>query len=122
MAKKPADVVILDVQLPDGNGLEIVGALRGAVERPLAIVALSADRIGNTAERAMEVGCDRFGLKPIPARDLLDLVVEALEERRTLRIASGGDPATAAAAPPRDTGPPGLPSVVGPGSAAPPTV
>jgi hypothetical protein len=32
----------------------------------------------------MAVGCDRFGLKPIPARDLLALVVEALEERRTL--------------------------------------
>jgi signal transduction histidine kinase/CheY-like chemotaxis protein len=84
MAKKPADVVVLDVQLPDGNGLEIVAALRAAVERPVAIVALSADRIGDTAERAMEVGCDRFGLKPIAARDLLDLVVEALEERRTL--------------------------------------
>jgi signal transduction histidine kinase/ActR/RegA family two-component response regulator len=84
MAKKPADVVVLDVQLTDGNGLEIVGSLRSAVDRPVAIVALSADRIGNTAERAMAVGCDRFGLKPIPARHLLDLVVEALEERRTL--------------------------------------
>ncbi|MGD0448126.1 MAG: ATP-binding protein [Candidatus Dormibacteria bacterium] len=84
MAKKPADVVVLDVQLSDGNGLEIVGSMRSAVDRPVAIVALSADRIGNTAERAMAVGCDRFGLKPIPARDLLALVVEALEERRTL--------------------------------------
>ncbi len=84
MAKKPADVVVLDVQLSDGNGLEIVGSLRSAVDRPVAIVALSADRIGNTAERAMAVGCDRFGLKPIPARHLLDLVVEALEERRSL--------------------------------------
>jgi CheY-like chemotaxis protein len=85
MSKSPADIVILDVQLPDGSGLEIVDALRSAVDRPIAIVALSADRIGDTAERAMDAGCDRFGLKPIPAHDLLTLVVEALEERRSRR-------------------------------------
>jgi len=85
MSKSPADIVILDVQLPDGSGLEIVDALRSAVDRPIAIVALSADRIGDTAERAMDAGCDRFGLKPIPAHDLLALVVEALEERRSGR-------------------------------------
>jgi CheY-like chemotaxis protein len=83
MAKSPTDIVVLDVQLPDGSGLEIVDALRAAGEGPLAIVALSADRIGNTAERAIDAGCDRFGLKPIAARDLLALVVEALEERRS---------------------------------------
>ena len=33
----------------------------------------------------MDAGCDRFGLKPIPAHDLLALVVEALEERRSGR-------------------------------------
>jgi len=85
MSKSPADIVVLDVQLPDGSGLEIVDALRSAVDRPIAIVALSADRIGDTAERAMDAGCDRFGLKPIPAHDLLALVVEALEERRSGR-------------------------------------
>ncbi len=85
MSKSPADIVVLDVQLPDGSGLEIVNALRSAADRPIAIVALSADRIGDTAERAMNAGCDRFGLKPIPAHDLLALVVEALEERRSGR-------------------------------------
>lgn len=85
MSKSPADIVVLDVQLPDGNGLEIVEALRSTADRPIAIVALSADRIGDTAERAMDAGCDRFGLKPIPAHDLLALVVEALEERRSGR-------------------------------------
>jgi signal transduction histidine kinase/ActR/RegA family two-component response regulator len=83
MAKAPADIVVLDVQLPDGSGLGIVDALRAEGEQPAAIVALSADRIGDTAERAMDAGCDRFGLKPIPARELLALVVEAFEERRS---------------------------------------
>ncbi|MGP8161011.1 MAG: ATP-binding protein [Candidatus Dormibacteria bacterium] len=83
MTRSPADIVVLDVQLPDGSGLEIVGALRAEGEQPAAIVALSADRIGDTAERAMDAGCDRFGLKPIAARELLTLVVEAFEERHS---------------------------------------
>jgi signal transduction histidine kinase/ActR/RegA family two-component response regulator len=76
-----ADAVVLDVQLPDGNGLEIIGSLRDRVDRPLAVVVLSADRIGDTAERAAAAGCDRFGLKPITARDLLGLIADAVQER-----------------------------------------
>jgi signal transduction histidine kinase/ActR/RegA family two-component response regulator len=77
----PVDAVTLDVQLPDGNGLEIIDALRAAVDRPLAVIALSADRLGDTAERAIEAGCDHFALKPIPARDLLALLAASLRER-----------------------------------------
>jgi signal transduction histidine kinase/ActR/RegA family two-component response regulator len=82
IASAPADAIVLDVQLPDGNGLDIIGRLRGGVDRPLAVVVLSADRIGDTAARAMAAGCDRFGLKPIAARDLLGLIAGAVEERR----------------------------------------
>jgi signal transduction histidine kinase/ActR/RegA family two-component response regulator len=82
IASAPADAIVLDVQLPDGNGLEIIGRLRGGADRPLAVIVLSADRIGDTAERAMAAGCDRFGLKPITARDLLGLIAGAVEERR----------------------------------------
>jgi signal transduction histidine kinase/ActR/RegA family two-component response regulator len=82
IAAATVDAVVLDVQLPDGNGLEIIGRLRGGVDRPLAVVVLSADRIGDAAGRAMAAGCDRFGLKPIAARDLLALIADAVEERR----------------------------------------
>jgi signal transduction histidine kinase/ActR/RegA family two-component response regulator len=82
IASEAADAIVLDVQLPDGSGLEIIGNLRSGVDRPVAVVVLSADRIGDTAERAMAAGCDRFGLKPIAARDLLELIAGAVEERR----------------------------------------
>jgi CheY-like chemotaxis protein len=82
IASAPADAIVLDVQLPDGNGLDIIERLRGGVDRPLAVVVLSADRIGDSAERAMAAGCDRFGLKPIAARDLLGLIAGAVQERR----------------------------------------
>jgi signal transduction histidine kinase/ActR/RegA family two-component response regulator len=82
MAAAPVDLVLLDVHLPDGSGLDIVGELRAAADRPLAVVALSADRVGNVAGEAMAAGCDRFGLKPLAARELLDLVAEVVGSRQ----------------------------------------
>jgi signal transduction histidine kinase/ActR/RegA family two-component response regulator len=84
------DIVLLDVQLPDGNGLEVVGSLRGAVQHPLVVLALSADRLGNTAEMARVAGCDYFALKPMPAHDLLTLMVRAVEARRAAAAQPGG--------------------------------
>jgi len=71
-----ADLVLLDVQLPDGDGLDIVPELRSLAGDPgPRVVAFSADRIGNTEERAREV-CDDFVLKPLRPRELLRRVGE----------------------------------------------
>jgi signal transduction histidine kinase/CheY-like chemotaxis protein len=70
------DMVLLDVQLPDGDGLDIVPEIRAlAGERGARIVAFSADRIGGTEERARAV-CDDFVLKPLRPRELLRRVGE----------------------------------------------
>jgi signal transduction histidine kinase/PAS domain-containing protein len=66
-----ADLVLLDVHLPDGDGLDIVDELRALSGSPGArVVAFSADRIGNTEERARQA-CDDFILKPLRPRELL---------------------------------------------------
>jgi signal transduction histidine kinase len=76
MASATPDVVLLDVQLPDGDGLDIVAELRAlAGERGTRVVAFSADRIGGTEERARAV-CDDFVLKPLRPRELLRRIGE----------------------------------------------
>ena len=71
-----ADLVLLDVHLPDGDGLDIVSELRALGGSPgPRVVAFSADRIGNTEERARLV-CDDFVLKPLRPRELLRRVGE----------------------------------------------
>src|SRR5207302_10021619 len=65
------DLVLLDAQLPDGNGLDIVPRLRELrAGRPVRIVVFSADRVGDTEERALAT-CDGFVLKPLRPRELL---------------------------------------------------
>lgn len=73
-----ADLVLLDVHLPDGDGLDIVAELRTLAGSPQPrVVAFSADRIGNTEERARAV-CDDFVLKPLRPRELLRRVGELM--------------------------------------------
>jgi CheY-like chemotaxis protein len=70
------DLVLLDVHLPDGDGLDIVPELRALGGEPgPRVVAFSADRVGNTEERARAV-CDDFVLKPLRPRELLRRVGE----------------------------------------------
>jgi signal transduction histidine kinase len=71
VARGAHDLVLLDAQLPDGNGLDIVPRLRELTAgRPMRIVVFSADRMGDTEERAA-ASCDGFVLKPLRPRELL---------------------------------------------------
>jgi CheY-like chemotaxis protein len=71
----PLDVVVLDLVLPDGHGIEVARAFRAvSTTRDLCVVAMTA------FPEAVEFGDPRtFGaacvlLKPIPAEQLLDAV------------------------------------------------
>lgn len=62
------DVVLLDVQMPGPNGLEVCRRLRAA-GRTGPIVALTAAAMAADQERATDAGFDAYWTKPIsPAR------------------------------------------------------
>lgn len=59
------DVVVLDRQLPDGNGWAIVEELRRrARTQPVIAIAITAHVGLTTAERALLAGCEAFFEKP----------------------------------------------------------
>lgn len=71
-AKDPADLVLLDLTLPDGDGLEVLAAAAGAVpERPTVFVALTGRDDPATRERCIAAGCADVLVKPVPARELV---------------------------------------------------
>ncbi len=61
------DVLLLDVRLPDGNGLELAASL--PQPRPL-MVAMTASVVPSPREAAMRAGCDAFLEKPFQPVDL----------------------------------------------------
>ena len=65
------DVALLDVQLSDGSGLDLIRELAERVPRP-KIVVLTAGVLEPQREAALEAGCDAFLGKPYMPQELLD--------------------------------------------------
>ena len=78
LAEAPADVMLSDVRMPGGSGLELLEAAHGAYPR-MACVLLTAYGSVETAVEAMKLGAADFLTKPVNL-DQLDIVLA-----RTLR-------------------------------------
>jgi len=62
-------VVLLDVRLPDGNGLDFLRELR-SVDRSPRVVVMSASVLAIERDEAMDAGCDAFVGKPYMPAEL----------------------------------------------------
>jgi signal transduction histidine kinase/CheY-like chemotaxis protein len=84
------DVILMDVQMPDMDGLEATGAIRQreqATGTRIPIVALTARNMREDRERCIAAGMDAFITKPIQAAEFLRVVEQ---------VAAGEEPAAAA--------------------------
>jgi len=78
------DLVLLDMMLPDGNGLDILRQLH--VEFPhLAMILMTAYGNVETAVEAVQAGAQDFILKPFNLQQLLLSVERALGNTKTAR-------------------------------------
>ena len=71
------DLVLLDLSLPDGNGLDELERLRAAEEMPIVVLTQSNavdDRI-----RALELGADDYINKPVDPRELILRITRLLK-------------------------------------------
>jgi DNA-binding NarL/FixJ family response regulator len=77
------DVVVLDIGLPDGNGIDVAGEIRRR-ELPVHIVILSMYGDRELVMRAMEAGCDGFVPKSSAHTDLLQAIRTVHQGKRFL--------------------------------------
>ena len=90
-AQEPPAILLLDMNLPDASGLDLVVELRArAAFSRVPIVAVTAHAMRGDRERFLEAGCDDYISKPIEARVFLAAVERALAARRPDREAPGG--------------------------------
>jgi DNA-binding response OmpR family regulator len=74
---RPA-LLLLDLNLPDGTGFEVLAAVRAdPALAPSPVFILSADATEQTTARARELGADRFITKPFNLKEFVALVEEA---------------------------------------------
>jgi PAS domain S-box-containing protein len=69
------DVALVDINLPDGSGLDVCRALRASPQtRRIPLIALSADALPDHIARALQAGFDHYLVKPIQLKRLLSIL------------------------------------------------
>ena len=83
--KKP-DLILMDIQLPDIDGIEALRRIRA--DRALdtiAVIAVSASVMPDDQQKIVTSGFDAFVTKPINLKQFLDTVKRFLAHGRTAR-------------------------------------
>jgi len=75
---KPA-LIIMDIQLPKVNGLEVTKRLRQMPDfNHIPIIAVTAYAMRGDEERIIKAGCDAYLSKPINTHQLAEIVAKML--------------------------------------------
>jgi CheY-like chemotaxis protein len=73
MEKGSYDIILMDIQMPEMNGLEATRAIRQkGFKTP--IVAITANALKGDREQCLEAGCDDYLPKPVDKYDLEDMI------------------------------------------------
>ena len=76
------DLILMDAQLPDMDGMTVVRILReNAITRDIIILALTACAMKGDRERMLHMGCDGHISKPIDVQDFIDTVRRLLSSK-----------------------------------------
>lgn len=85
MGKAVPDVIVLDLQLPDGSGLEVLKHVR-TTGLHSAVVVVTANGSINSAVDAMREGAFDFIVKPVSGERLIYTVRNAVERQQLRQI------------------------------------
>jgi two-component system KDP operon response regulator KdpE len=78
LATRGVDLVLLDVRLPDGNGLSLIPAEAARAADSPDFVVLSASVLPDERAAALESGAAGFLAKPYRPAELIEIVVDLL--------------------------------------------
>jgi DNA-binding response OmpR family regulator len=79
LARDPYDAVVLDLMLPDIDGLEVCRRLRGTADTPVLMLTARGDAMDRVV--GLELGADDYLPKPFEPRELLARVRAILRRR-----------------------------------------
>ncbi len=85
LLERRPDVVLLDIMLPEGSGLEAVRKIQDR-DPKLPIIFITAGGTSDTTIEAMKLGAYDYLLKPLDLPKLRELVERALEIRRLMQV------------------------------------
>jgi DNA-binding response OmpR family regulator len=72
------DVMLLDLTLPDADGLSVLGDLAASGSKPPVTLAMTGHNDDITRARSMAAGCTAVLVKPVPVSELLQIIGDSL--------------------------------------------
>ena len=82
------DLVLLDLGLPDMDGLEVLAQLRGLPKEVPVIIISARDRESEKV-KALDMGADDYVVKPFGVSELLARIRSALRRSERLKLSQG---------------------------------
>jgi two-component system, chemotaxis family, chemotaxis protein CheY len=80
LPREKVDLVITDINMPDINGLELVGFLRSQVQyRTTPLIIVSTEGESRDREKGLALGADAYLVKPFKPEELQHLVTLLLK-------------------------------------------
>lgn len=82
LAQRRPDLILMDIQMPEMDGLEMTRRLKAdPTTREIVVVALTAYAMKGDEERVMSAGCDGYVAKPIDVKALPDQVLAIWKQK-----------------------------------------
>lgn len=83
---KSPDVLILDINMPEISGLDLLEFLRRRKEwKELPIVMLSSEASDAMVDKALRMGADGYLIKPVTIEELEQAMTTALQRRESVK-------------------------------------
>jgi CheY-like chemotaxis protein len=83
LARESFDVILMDVQMPEMDGLEATAAIRAdeaRTRRHLPIIAMTAHAMKGDRERCLAAGMDAYVAKPIQPKELYEAIDQVMKD------------------------------------------
>jgi len=76
LKKESFDLILMDIQMPDMNGIEATNIIRNELKMRTPIIALTANSFGSEIDEVMEVGMNDYLIKPFEEQDLINVITK----------------------------------------------
>lgn len=79
--KEKPDFILLDIQLPDMNGLEVLKEIRKSeIDGEIPIIAITSYAMSGDRERLLQAGCNGYIEKPIDPVTIINQIRKIIGE------------------------------------------